>query len=341
MNETVKDPPRMLHNSRLSVEYITRNRVCSRYPKVSDQIETIPLEKKLKPHGYNPSIIDDNGFLLLAYRYHPEPTPMTKLAVAQVDVTGEIVSNIVLATEPGRSAEDPKLFSIGSEIWISFVSSTWPQMPAKAVVKYGCCNNSVMHQTVIQPALPGNDDTTIQKNWVFFVREDSLYCIYQCHPDQWIYLFPGSLPKQNSIQATAVPVLTQSQPGEPLVTTGPRWAYGAIKGGTAPIEYDGKLLRFFHSTLDNEFSGHHRRYYMGACLMEPTPPFQTVRVSRKPILFGSEIDDLRVKERPKHWKANVVFPGGVVKRGNGWLVAVGINDSDCLIAKIKPEDLHL
>ena len=80
-----------------------------------------------------------------------------------------------------------------------------------------------------------------------------------------------------------------------------------------------------------------------AALTTSLGPDDVVRVSRKPILYGSEIDDLKVEQRKAcvHWKANVVFPGGAVARDGYWLLSVGVNDSACVIAKVKPETLNL
>ena len=103
------------------------------------------------------------------------------------------------------------------------------------------------------------------------------------------------------------------------------------------------LLRFFHSRLDNEAVPVRHRYYIGAMLMEPEPPFKVVAVSKQPIFRGSEDDDLNDTERHTafHHKRNVVFPAGAVKDGDGWLLSFGVNDSACAVARLKFEDLKL
>jgi len=123
-------------------------------------------------------------------------------------------------------------------------------------------------------------------------------------------------------------------------TEGITWPYGPIKGGIVAGHHDGKLLRFFHSTLDNE-EGWKRRYYVGALLMEPEPPFNVVKISREPILIGSNEDDFSNDERRSipHFKGKVVFPGGAVPIDGGWILSIGINDCACGLVKIK--DLKL
>lgn len=110
-----------------------------------------------------------------------------------------------------------------------------------------------------------------------------------------------------------------------------------------PVDYDGHLLRFFHSTSDSGPKNRYRVYCMGAYLMEKRPPFRMIRMSKKPIIFGSPhgvVVDLDKKKCP-HWKPNVVFPGGVVTRNGHWLVSIGVNDCECALIQVKPEDLNL
>ena len=35
-----------------------------------------------------------------------------------------------------------------------------------------------------------------------------------------------------------------------------------------------------------------------------------------------------------------MFPGGAVESDGYWLLALGMNDSACVIAKIRPNQLH-
>jgi predicted GH43/DUF377 family glycosyl hydrolase len=104
------------------------------------------------------------------------------------------------------------------------------------------------------------------------------------------------------------------------------------------LPWGDKLLRFFHSSID---AGAQRRYFIGACLMNATPPYEVSAIGSRPILYGSEIDDLRVKDRPFHWKANVVIPGGAIEDKDGWLLAVGVNDSACAVVRVTEKDLRL
>lgn len=315
--------PAAAFNSPICDAFIKTMKVTSRYPKVTDQLPCRTFEPSgLKPFGYNPTIIEHDDMILMAYRYHPQPdSPSSRLVISQIDLDGAVLSN----REPDfncKSGEDPKLFRGPSTWpWMSYVASSLPHLPARAVVRYTELVNG-KPQDLVTPNIGHNDETAIEKNWVMWGGLLYFAVLYQCHPTHQVYTKNGN--------------------GWTLhETPAPKWPWGPIKGGTPPVLHDGKLLRFFHSTTEKEFGPHPRRYYVGALLMEPKPPFKVLRVSSKPILYGSEIDDVRVKDRPPHWKANVVFPGGAIPKGDGWILAVGVNDCQCVLAKVGENDLNL
>lgn len=316
------EAPRLKYNRDLVAAYIAAAGSPPRWPKVSEQVECLPLETgKLYPHAYNPTIIDRDSSIFMAYRYH-EGTLASKLATANVSETGEVLNNAKLDAV-GHSLEDPKFFKLGSsELWMSWVEAYWP-VKAVGSVRYGFFRGNALNEAA-RPVYGQNDGDHMEKNWTFFEHKGELFFIYQCSPKQVIVRWSGKLEGEH-------------------ITEGPRWPYGTIKGGTPTIPHEGKLLRFFHSTLDNEIDRPLRCYYIGACLMNPDPPFDVVRVSRKPVIYGSTADDLTPEARKAciHWKPKVCFPGGVVERKDHWLLSLGVNDSACAIAKIKPEDLYL
>lgn len=320
--EPKQQPPRIKHNADLCAAYVASSGVFSRYPRVSEQVETVPLElHKLEPFGYNPTMIEYKGRILMAYRYH-QGTLSTQLAIAEIDLLGHVLSHGKLVVN-SRSAEDPKFFTVGvgNDLMMSWVDSVYPTFPPLASVHYGHWLGTELKE-IGRPVYGLNDGNHVEKNWVFFEHVDFIYFIYQCHPQQIVVRWTGEKESE-------------------LITDAPKWPYGPIHGGTLPVPYEGKWLRFFHSPLDNDPGEQRRRYFMGALLMDPDPPFTITHVSRKPVLYGSEIGPVKRKDCPLHFKPNVVFPGGILARNGYWLVALGVNDSACCIAKIKPEELNL
>jgi hypothetical protein len=321
------ESPITAHNRPLAFEVITRTSTFSRYPRVSEQLECLPLEtQKLFTNGYNPSI-NTKGWL--AYRFH-KGGASTKLAIAQLGDGGVVLRNGELVTTGGDLGEDdPKLFSFRGDDYISWVESVWLKtgVPTGCTVKFAKFNDMQLGE-IRQTPIGRNDGSAWEKNWVYFSHRDHLYVIYECHPTHRIY-------RVGDAQG-----IRQKQYIEELASDGVNWPYGGAKGGTVPIAYEGKLLRFFHSRLDNEYAGVAWRYYIGAYLMNPEPPFEIVRVSKRPVLFGSEMSDLKIKDRPNHWKANVVFCSGAVEKDGAFMLSVGENDSASLLVKVTEKDLN-
>lgn len=317
--------PRIAHNANLTTALIAKLKVAARFPRVTEQVPALPLDvTKLVKFGYNASIIEHDGCLLMSYRYHDGDTLATKLALAQVSFEGEVISNRTLEMDNGNiSVEDPKLFLMDGGIWICWVQSTWPNVPISSVVRYGLLDGNKVVK-VHQPSPP--QPKAIEKNWCPVVTDHGvLYFIYESEPKQVVFKVDGD----NITETLAGPT--------------PGWCYGVIRGGTPPIPYKGKLLRFFHSGLDNEWDGWRRRYFVGACLMDSQPPFGVVAISSRPILFGSEVDGVLRQDRSKcpQYKGRVVFPGGAVERHGQFLLSVGINDSACAIVRLTPQMLNL
>lgn len=315
-------PPRIKHNKDLANDYVLENRICCRYPRVTEQVEVVASFTHMTRFGYNPTIAEHDGKIWMCYRYHPDPNiPTTKLELAELSQDGLIVKTRPLDIA-GDSIEDPRFFKAGDRLAISWVDSTGLNGSPKSVVRYGIFTNGILGE-FHRPELPGNDGATVQKNYVIFEHPSThtAYCIYQSSPHRIFERRPEWFELPNP---------------DP-----PKWDYGTIRGGTPPMPYDGKMLRFFHGNLDNEFGPQPRRYYVGAMVMEPEPPFKVLRVSRRPILYGSEIDNIKVKNRPPHWKSRVIFPGGAFQRDGGFWVACGVNDSSCVIVKIRERDLQL
>lgn len=316
--------PYVIHNERLAKQWLGSNGVTSLFPSVLKQVEAVTVNRRaLFPNSYNPAIIRHEGRLLMAYRYHPNNSASTRLAMAELDEELNVTSNEAIEGIEGNSIEDPKLWQEGPALMLSWVCSSWPEKIASKVC-FGelWCDAKWNVQSERRVDYGQNDGTGNEKNHVFFWH-DGRHVIYQSQPSQIII-------RRDHRQ--------EDHLSKPL-----HWKWGHLKGGTAPVPYEGQLLRFFHSTLDNEPVPYRRRYYIGAMLMAANPPFEPLQLSSHPIIYGSEDDDLTETERAScgQYKPKVVFPGGVVPTDEGWLLSLGCNDSACVIAKLKPKDLHL
>lgn len=314
------ESPITTHNRALAFQVLKQTSTFSRYPAVSEQVQCLPLEThKLHKHGYNPAL---NASGLMAYRYHVSKLG-TRLAVAQLGDNGSVISDREIAIS-GKSVDDPKLFTHAGSEYISWVEATWDdadyQRTIRCVVKFAKFNGAQI-STIEQHTIGKNNGTALEKNWVYWSHAGQLYVIYEASPTQRIFR------------------VSDNGQWVEMASDGIVWPYGTARGDTAPLPYEGKLLRFFHSRLDNEFLGTRHRYFIGAVLMNAEPPFKVERVSKRPVIFGSEISTVKKKDCD-HFKPNVVFGGGAVETKGGFLLSLGVNDSESVLARILPEQLN-
>lgn len=140
-----------------------------------------------------------------------------------------------------------------------------------------------------------------QKNWIWWQRNDRLHLLYKSDP--WtVATFDNHWIDRRMVYV-----------GNPL-----SWGYGTIRGGTPPVEIDGKLVTFFHSSTP--WFERWRRYHVGAIAFNPEPPFHPISMTEKPLISGTTAE---------HWgsrKPACIFPCGAVKRGERILITAGVND---------------
>jgi hypothetical protein len=269
--------------------------------------------------GYNPTTFDwpvgTGSKRVMVYRWHPKADAWrTELAAW----TGE--KAVKIAPPKGleqHSLEDGRLFVFKDKLHLSFTVAS----DKGAVVQYGELDPNPGGWRFVsnyQPRYPGNDFSTIQKNWSFWSSDGKLYAAYQRGPEQIVLELDGEK------------VVREYK------TKSPECSFGQIRGGTFPIERDGLWLQFFHASIRNNKTAWGWTYYLGALLMEMTPPFQIVAISKEPILAGTE----RYFPLPR-WKPRILFPAGAVKTLEGYVVSLGVNDAATGKVTLTDEDLNL
>jgi predicted GH43/DUF377 family glycosyl hydrolase len=332
---------RAAHNEKLASAYLAEHNITFLFPAAESQVESIIVNQSaLARHGYNPSIIRHEGKLLMTYRAHPDGTSRTGLHLAGLSDSLDVLWSKKIEVEAlGNSIEDARLFTHEGKLCASFVDSFHHGGHFTSVVRVGHLLESFKWKIsdCWTPRYGRNDGTAMEKNWVFFSHAGNLWAFYQQGPEKRILLrFDG--------REVAEVIESPSANLFPNQLTKRKWMWGQIKGGTTPVPLKDRLLTFFHSTLDNEPSPNRRRYYVGAMILAPEPPFEILKTSMEPIIYGSEADSAPVLQRATcaHRKEKVVFPMGVAPLGGErgrYLLSVGINDSQCALAKIT--NLHL
>lgn len=313
--------PHLAHNEKLYKEFMDKSGNPPLFPRVSKQIASVQINPvALSPWAYNPSIALWDNRLLMAYRWHNEKDYRTSLAIAELDANFNVRKNSAIDVPlkgEWESVEDPRLFLRHGQLWMSYTLSNWPSKQPRCVVQYGRLQEAETWrvESVFQPRYGKNDGTALEKNFIFYQNGDRLSCFYN---------------------ATTIIDLDGADVIEQRPVECPHWLWGAAKGGTPWFGRDGQVFRFFHSSLDFEPRPYRRRYYLGAMDTEG-------HISRQPIAVGSEEDDIPPEQRNNclQWKPKVIFPGGAIEWEGGYLVAVGVNDCESILLKIKPQDLHL
>jgi len=281
----------------------------------------------IAPHAYNPSIIRFQNRLLLSYRLHDRGDWRTNLAIAELDASLNAIS--VKPFQPpaelkDNSHEDARLFLHQNKLWLSWTVSQWPATEFRSLVGYGPLAETDAGWTVEKFYIPNygkNDFTAIEKNFVFWPRNDRLYCLYLTHGNQQTIL-----------------VLDGARVEEVITSKALACPWGnAIHGGAICEGQNGNLVHFYntHSTHKDRNLD---RYQIGVAELAPLPPFDMVRIGRKPVLRGEEGVNLDGNPR---FKANVVFVCGAIREPDGYIIAFGNNDADCRIVKLQEKDLQL
>jgi predicted GH43/DUF377 family glycosyl hydrolase len=158
------------------------------------------------------------------------------------------------------------------------------------------------------------ENTGHEKNWLWFFREGVPHLVYKAHPHV-VAVFDTDFKFVESHRTF----------------WNCYWQYGEIRGGTPPVFVDNEYWTFFHSATD--WKENKRQYHMGAYAFESKPPFRITKITRKPLLSGSQ------KDRWFPGKPICCFPTGSIFKNNKWLVVGGCNDVNCFHITIPHDDL--
>lgn len=284
-------------------------------PKIEPMIHTPPL-------AYNPSILRVGDKAWTSWRHHPEQESWRTVLTVH---DGEKARPIRIQGFEPYSQEDARLFMFQGKPHISFTLARSP-LPGQ---NFGPCVTGYAELRRVGeifdiaefhlPKFGHNDWSGTEKNLVFFERDEKLFCIWQCAPEQIVLGLDGS--QVVSIHKSATP----------------ECPYGSPRGGTQPLPFKDKWIRFVHVNQRNPKSDQYWTYMLFALVMEPTPPFQIVAISKRPILIGNE----QYFPNHRHWKPRCILPFGAVEENGVWYVAIGVNDSQCASVKLTEKDLHL
>jgi predicted GH43/DUF377 family glycosyl hydrolase len=278
--------------------------------------------------SYNPSLCQYQGRVLISYRHHSRNDWRTELGIAELDAALKPIANKPLVPPDEfkmQSLEDLRFCFFAGKPYASFTVSQYPAIEFRAIIVYGELVETDAAWTIPKffiPAFGKNDFTGTEKNWLFWEHQGKLFCLYLTNDNEQIILELDGARVEASHKSKALPC--------PWGTP--------IHGGAICEGENGNLLHFWNShTAHRDRSLD--RYLVGVAELSGVPPFDMVRISKRPILVGEEGACL---DRNPHYKNNVCFVCGAMKTGeNEWIVSFGRNDAQACLVKLRANDLKL
>ncbi|MBI3508506.1 MAG: hypothetical protein HY069_02565 [Chlamydiia bacterium] len=161
----------------------------------------------------------------------------------------------------------------------------------------------------------------IEKNWVPFFINQSLYFIYGENPHT-ILACDLSTGRCRKVDEREVPL---------------DWPYGIIRGGTPALKVGDEFLTFYHSSLLPSALHENRIYFMGAYTFEDSFPFAIRSFTPVPIGLAEYYKEISSK---KHLSKKAVFPGSFVQEGNTIHLAWGKDDKRVMITSLDLDKLR-
>lgn len=252
----------------------------------------------------------------------------------------EIVSqrDLMLPGPEAEQNEDPRVVFRDGKFWVSHCAWLRGRMySAKQIFSSFDSGWQYERSMQIRYGQNGLGAPGTEKNWIWFHQDGAWYFVYSFHPHTVVRIENGVPVAEYKTQLRSAECGvrnkgTCSNDIPQSVIRIPQWKYGEIRGGTPPVRVGDEYISFFHSSLP--WKGRQKRYYMGAYMFAAKPPFGVIRMTREPLLMGSE-EDTRLLGGPL-----VIFPCGAVLEKEGWLVTFGVNDEACGWVRIPQRDLE-
>jgi predicted GH43/DUF377 family glycosyl hydrolase len=111
------------------------------------------------------------------------------------------------------------------------------------------------------------------------------------------------------------------------------WETGRIGGGVPPVRVGDGWLEIYHGNRRPTMLGEVGEYSAGLLLLDADNPARVIRRTHEPVMVPeAEFERLGFVSR-------VVFPTGMVQRGDTWLVYYGASDTFTAVAEFRREEL--
>jgi len=287
---------------------------------------------------FNPTLVAiDNGYAM-AYRVVDEHSNIRRLATCRLSKALKIVKNTITPLSDvvdfagkGELNEraltwhaDPRYFRLGGKIYMLWNDGANKPENHQFLQE--------MSEDGLRPVGPAREVVTdlerrsVEKNWMFFENDKGVWAIYAIAPHQVL-----------SVDLSDPDVVMCRKASESPWDSEYNQFYGVLRGSAQPIREGDGFLTIAHSSYKTTKG----RVYQ-ACFyrFEAQAPFRVTEASRRPFAvpnpIGAHFDMPRLNQEVHQ----VVYPCGLVQAEDDLLIAFGINDEVCAIAKVALSEVR-
>ena len=287
---------------------------------------------------FNPALIRFDGGLLLAYRV-VLGDGRRRLALCRLDddfniVAGSVVPLSDAIVDAGDWHADPRFCVFDGRLLLHFNSGG--QAPNQ-IYLLELDAQSLLPKQAARPLWLKSARQRVEKNWLLFGHEGALYAVYTIAPQVVL-----------RVHLDGDAVWCEAVAQTPWDDSEYRRRFGALRGGTPPVRVGDHYFAFFHSV--HRVPGWRRiwqrlrygrgqrlwRYVVGFYGFAASPPFAPQCLVPMPVLLPPPRSGAPLLNRAVD---RVAYPCGAVCEGGEWIVAYGINDEACALARFQHQDL--
>ena len=169
--------------------------------------------------------------------------------------------------------------------------------------------------------LEGAERRKLEKNWMLFGHAGRTLAVYSVQPHR---VLECDLEGAGDIVCREIAAVEWSLPGYPT-------CHGGLRGGAPPRPADGLLWSFCHTVHDGP-EGYDYRAAVYA--FRPESPFAPAWVPVRPIQLWNDTLPARRHPRLNPAVGEVIYPCGVQRDGENWVVTWGMNDERCALTEL-------
>lgn len=281
--------------------------------------------------AFNPTITEIDGGYALAYRVVQVDSDHRRIATARLDSDLALVPGSVTPLSDEIAFADPDLPER---------SLVWHADPVYLRLKgrlYLVWNDGATRPSNHQFIAPMTDDgqhftgpakeiTTLErrdleKNWTLFESDGQVYATYSYRPHRVLRVDLDS--PDTVIRATPAYASNFLSDYEKY--------FGILRGGTQPVRVGDSFLTMAHTS----FKLPEGRVYRGVLVeFEAAAPFRVRRISKAPFDLPSHVGAEFAHAKLNPDVHEVIYPRGLVRRGDEWIVSYGLNDEECAITVV-------